>query len=81
MPLTVGIPLIVTVLFNHEPVTPVGKPVNVALVAPVVANVIFVIALLIQTVWLVPAAIVFAGVTVIVPVAVAGVQPPVVVTV
>ena len=65
----------------HEPLTPVGKSVNVALVAPVVANVIFVIALLIQTVWLVPAAIVFAGVTVIVPVVVAGGQPPVVVTV
>ena len=71
----------VTIFPAHEPVTPAGKPVNVALVAPVVANVIFVIALLIQTVWLVPAAIVFAGVTVIVPVEIAGGQPPVVVTV
>ena len=71
----------VTIFPAHEPVTPVGKPVNVALVAPVVANVISVIALLIQTVWLVPAAIVFAGVTVIVPVEIAGGQPPVVVTV
>ena len=54
---------------------------KVAPVAPVVARVIFVIALLIQTVWFVPAAIVFNGVTVIVPVVVAGGQPPVVVTV
>jgi len=53
----------------------------VAPVAPVVARVMFVIAELIQTVWFVPAAIVFNGVTVIVPVAVAGGQPPVVVTV
>ena len=71
----------VTIFPAHEPVTPGGKPVNVALVAPVVANVISVIALLIQTGWLVPADIVFAGVTVIVPVVVAGGQPPVVVTV
>ena len=77
MPLTVGIPLIVTVLFNHEPVTPVGKFENVAPVAPVVANVISVIALLIQTVWLVPAAIVLSGVTVIIPVAFTAPQPPV----
>ena len=38
-----GVPLIVTVLFPHEPVTPSGSPVNVALVAPVVAYVIFLI--------------------------------------
>ena len=81
MPLTVGVPLIVTVLFAHEPVTPAGKPVNVAPVAPVVASVILLIALLIHTVWLVPATIVFNGLTVIVPVVVAGGQPPVVVTV
>ena len=66
MPLTVGIPLIVTVLFNHEPVTPAGKPVNVAPVAPVVANVIFVMAVLIHVVRLTPAAIVLSGVTVII---------------
>jgi len=66
---------------DHEGVTPAGKPVTVAPVAPVVANVIGEIALLIQTVWLVPAAIVFNGVTIIVPVVVAGGQPPVVVTV
>ena len=81
MPLTIGDPLIVTVLFAHEPVTPAGKPVNVAPVAPVVVSVILLIALLIHTVWLVPATIVFNGVTAIVPVVVAGGQPPVVVTV
>ena len=81
VPLTVGVPLIVTVLFAHEPLTPAGKPVTVAPVAPVLASVIVVIALLIHTVWLVPAAIVFNGVTVIVPVVIAGGQPPVVVTV
>ena len=81
MPLTVGVPLIVTVLFAHEPVTPAGKPVNVAPVAPVVVSVILLIAVLIHTVWLVPATIVFNGLTVIVPVVVAGGQPPVVVTV
>ena len=32
----------VTVLFAPEPVTPAGKPVNVAPVAPVVASVIVV---------------------------------------
>ena len=71
----------VTVSFAHEPVTPVGNPVTVAPVAPVLASAIVVMALLIQTVWLVPATIVFNGVTVIVPVVVAGGQPPVVVTV
>ena len=81
MPLTVGVPLIVTVLFAHEPVTPAGKPVNVAPVALVVVSVILLIAVLIHTVWLVPATIVFNGLTVIVPVVVAGGQPPVVVTV
>ena len=81
MPLIVGVPLIVTVLFAHEPLTPVGNPVMVAPVAPVVANIIVVMVLLIHTVWFVPASIVFNGVTVIVPVVVAGGQPPVVVTV
>ena len=83
MPLTVGVPLIVTVLFAHELVTPAGKPVNIAPVAPVVVSVIVVIALLIHVVRLSPAAIVFNGLTVIVPVpvVVAGGQPPVVVTV
>ena len=81
MPLTVGVPLIVTVLFAHEPVTPAGKPVNVAPDAPVLAIVIGAMAVFIHTVWLVPATIVFNGLTVIVPVEVAGGQPPVVVVV
>jgi hypothetical protein len=33
----VGEPLIVTTLLAHDPVTPAGKPLNVAPVAPVVA--------------------------------------------
>ena len=81
MPDAVGVPLIVATFPDQVPVTPDGNPAKVAPVAVVVAKVIFVIALLIQTVWLVPAAIVFCGVTVIVPVVVAGGQPPVVVTV
>ena len=81
MPLTIGVPIMVTVLFAHEPLTPAGKPVNVAPVAPVVVSVILLITLLIHTVWLVPATIVFNGLTVIVPVVEAGGQPPVVVTV
>ena len=58
----------VTTFPVHEPDTPVGKPVTDAPVAPVVANVMFVIALFIHTVWLVPAATVFNGVTVTVQV-------------
>jgi hypothetical protein len=69
-------------LFDHKEITPAGKFVTVALVAPVVVSVILLIALLIHTVWLVPATIVFNGLTVIIPVVVvAGGQPPVVVTV
>ena len=49
MPVTVGVPLIVTVLLFHTPVTPVGKPVTVAPVAPVVEYVMLVIALPIHT--------------------------------
>jgi len=69
------------------PVTPVGKPENVALVAPVVLYVIGVIAVFTQTVWLfVPGAevsvmVVLLGRTVMVPVAVTFPQPPVKVTV
>ncbi len=81
VPLAVGVPLIVTTFEAQEPVTPAGKPVTVAPVAPVVANVMLVKAELIQTVRLMPAATVFNGVTVMVPVVVAGGQPPVVVTV
>ncbi len=81
VPLAVGVPLIVTVFVAQDPVTPAGKPVTVAPVAPVVAKVMLVNGELIQTVRLMPAATVFNGVTVIVPVVVAGGQPPVVVTV
>ena len=67
------------------PVTPAGKPENVAPVAPVVLYVIGVIAVFTQTVWLsVPGAevrvMVLLGRTVMVPVAVI-LQPPVKVTV
>jgi len=68
------------------PVTPAGKPENVAPVAPVVLYVIGVIAVFTQTVWLfVPGAevrvMVLLGCTMIVPVAVTFPQPPVRVTV
>ena len=76
----------VTVLAAKPPVTPAGRPENVAPVAPVVVYVIFVIGEFIQTVCeFVPAAednvIVFAAVTVIVPLAEPAPQPPVRVTV
>ena len=84
--MTVGVPLIVTTFAAHDPVTPAGSPVKVAPVALVVPYVIFVIAVLIQTVWFsVPAAevnvTVLFAVTVIVPFAVTLPQPPVRVTV
>jgi hypothetical protein len=66
------------------PVTPAGKPENVAPVAPVVLYVIGVIAVFTQTVWLfVPGAevSVMLGCTMMVPVAVTFPQPPVKVTV
>ena len=68
------------------PVTPAGRPITVALVAPVVEYVILVIAVLIHFVCAsVPVAdvsvIVLFGVTVIEPVAVILPQPPVKVTV
>jgi len=70
------------------PVTPVGKPENVAPVAPVVLYVIGVIAVFTQTVWLsVPGAevrvmVLLLGCTMMVPVAVVTPpQPPVRVTV
>ena len=81
MPLTVGVPLIVTVLFDHEPLTPVGNPVTVAPVAPVLASAIVVMALLIHVVRLTPTAIVFNGRTVIVLVMEAGGHPPIIVIV
>ena len=87
MPDAVGAPLIVTTLADHAPVTPAGRPVTVAPVAPVVEYVILVIAVLIHTVCaLVPAAelrlTVLFAVTVIEPVTVCPEQvPPVNVTV
>jgi len=68
------------------PVTPAGKPENVAPVAPVELYVIGVIAVFTQTVWLsVPGAevrvMVLLGCTMMVPVAVTFPQPPVKVTV
>jgi len=66
------------------PVTPAGKPENVAPVAPVVLYVIGVIAVSTQTVWLsVPGAevSVMLGCTMMVPVAVTFPQPPLKVTV
>jgi hypothetical protein len=50
VPLAVGVPLIVTVFAAQEPVTPAGKPVTVAPMAPVVAKVMLVNGELIQTV-------------------------------
>ena len=68
------------------PVTPVGKPENVAPVAPVVLYVIGVIAVSTQTVWLfVPESevrvMVLSGCTMMMPVAATFAQPPVKVTV
>ena len=78
-------PLIVIVFEDHAAVTPAGKPVAVPIpVAPVVAIVMLVRAVLIQRVGVLDGApAVLFGVTVIVPVAVfvPPVQPPVIVTV
>ena len=69
----------VIVLAAHAAVTPAGKPVAVPIpVAPVVVCVIAVNAVLIHNVGVLDAALtVFAGVTVIVPVAVTVPHPPV----
>ena len=78
MPVTVGVPLIVTVLEAKEPVTPEGSPLYVAPVAPVVEYVTGVIAVFTHLVWLPPLTnvTVFTGSTVIVPLAVEVPQPP-----
>jgi len=86
VPVAVGVPEIVMLPPEKVPVTPVGKPENVAHVAPVVLYVIGVIAIFTQTVWLsVPEAevrvMVLSGCTMMVPVAVIFPQPPVRVTV
>jgi len=79
VPETVGVPLIVIVLDDHNAVTPVGRPIGVPIPeAPVVVCVISVSAVLIHNVGVedaVPA--VLSGVTVIVPVADIVAQPPV----
>ncbi len=67
----------VATLADQLPVTPDGNPLNVAPVAPVVAKLILVIAVLIHVVRFTPAAIVLFGFTVIVPVADTLPQPPV----
>ena len=86
VPVTVGLPEMVMFPPEKVPVTPVGKPENVAPVAPVVLYVIGVIAVSTQTVWLfVPGAevsvIAVLGRTMMVPLAVTFPQPPVKVTV
>jgi len=86
VPVTVGVPEMVMLPPEKVPVTPAGKPENVAPVAPVVLYVIGVIAVFTQTVWLfVPGAevrvMVLFGCTMMVPVAVIFPQPPVRVTV
>jgi len=86
VPATVGVPEMVMLAPEKVPVTPAGKPENVAPVAPVVLYVIGVIAVFTQTVWLsVPGAevsvMVLLGCTMMVPVAVTFPQPPVRVTV
>ena len=87
VPVTVGVPEMVMLPPEKVPVTPAGKPENVAPVAPVVLYVIGVIAVFTQTVWLfVPGAEVsvmvgLLGCTMMVPVAVTFPQPPVKVTV
>ena len=87
VPATVGVPEMVMLPPEKVPVTPAGKPENVAPVAPVVLYVIGVIAVFTQTVWLsVPGAevrvMVLLGRTMMVPVAVLTLpQPPVKVTV
>ena len=79
VPLAVGVPLIVITFAAHAALTPAGKPVAAPMpVAPVVACVMFVRAVLIHNVGVLEAApAVFDGVTVIVPLAFTNPQPPV----
>ena len=77
VPATDGLPEIVTILLAQVPVTPDGKPITIAPVAPVVFNVIVVIGVFMQVVLLTPASTVLFGVTVIVPVALTLPHPPV----
>ena len=79
MPDVVGVPEMVIVLAAHAAVTPAGSPVAAPMpVAPVVVCVILVKAVLIQSVGVDDAALtVLFGKTVIVPVALTALQPPV----
>ena len=79
VPVAVGVPVIVMVFDAQLAVTPAGKPVAVPIpVAPVVVCVMFVIAVLTQTVCVDEAApAVFEDITVIVPVALTVPHPPV----
>ena len=79
VPDAVGVPLMVIVLAAHAAVTPAGNPVAVPIpVAPVVVCVIAVNAVLIHNVGVLDGALtVFAGVTVMVPVALTLPHPPV----
>ena len=84
VPLAVGVPLIVIVLLAHAALTPAGRPfapdtpLLLMPVAPVVAIVMLVKAVLIHKVGVLDgAAAVLLGVTVMVPVAFTLPQPPV----
>ena len=79
VPDAVGVPLMVRMSFAHEAVTPVGSPVAVPMpVAPVVACVISVNAVLMHSVGVEDASVtVMPGLTVITPVAITSPQPPV----
>ena len=79
MPAAVGVPLIVIVLDAQEAVTPAGRPVAVPMpVAPIVACVMLVSAVLMQRVGMEEAApTVLSGVTVMVPEAFTVPHPPV----
>ena len=77
VPVAVGVPLMVIVFVTHTAVTPVGNPVAAPIpVAPVVACIILVKAVLIHSVGVLdaaPAVLLFA-LTVIVPVALTALQ-------
>ncbi len=79
VPDTVGVPLMVIVFPVQVAFTPVGKPVAVPIpIAPVVVWVTFGDkALLIHKVVVIPGVTVFNVVTIIVPVAIRLLQPPV----
>lgn len=79
VPAAVGVPDTVIILLNHEAVTPLGNPEGVPIpVAPVVVKVTLGIAVPMQTVGVLDAVdTVFVGLTVMVPNAFIGAQPPV----